>query len=372
MTGLPDYQFVAIDPATGAVKQIYDGVALYDAIYNRPLDDIGALSMTLPGDNADLDNIFSLDTMIEVLRTSPSTGHLQVEDTFLVRLTHRFREGNEARYVIGALSLNHLLKRRLIDPDDDPTAAGGYSTKAGLSDVVMRAYAREQIGDLASAVRQVPNFSVGGVLGIGSPVGKRARYDNLLSVMQELALQGNMDFIVRRITGNTLRLTIEPIGTDKTKTTNYPFTPFVMFNPARGNLENPSLLIDRKEEANVVYALGQGQGEFRITSIVQGYGVADSPYNRIEFSQDIRLAERGEPQQLLTGALNALKENQIKQEFTFEVSGSAPGATYRLDFDIGDLVTAAWEDTSIDLRIRDVEISLSQSGEKMSIVTETI
>jgi hypothetical protein len=372
---LADYQITVIDPASGQVNQIYDGTALYEMRYNRPLNDIGALALTLPvqGNALRLRSIFSLDALIEVARTSPTTGQLQVEDTFLTRLTHRFREGDEERFVVGGLSLNHLLARRVIDPDDDPLAAGGYSTKAGPADDVMRAYAREQCGDLClTAARQFPNFSVGPVGSIGAGVGKRARYENLFELFQELSRSGNMDFIVRRISGNTLRLTIAPIGTDKSVTTNYPFAPSVMLNPDRGNLANPSLLIDRKKESNFCYALGQGQGEFRIVAKVTGLGLGDSPYNRLEFTEDVRLAERNQNQQLLTGARDALKERQPIREFTFEPTGQQPGNIYRDDWDIGDLVTAAWDDESLDLRIRDVELDISQSGENISVTMEPV
>lgn len=371
---LPDYQISCINPFTGAVITVYDGVALYELRYNRALNDIGALALTLPVENNanELSSIFGLDTLIEVARTSPVTGQLQVEDTFLTRLTHRFREGNEERFVVGGLSLNHLLARRVIDPDDDPLAAGGYSTKAGPADDVMRSYAREQCGDLASAARQFPDFSVGAVGSVGSGVGKRARYENLFETFQELSQSGNMDFIVSRITGNTLRLTIAPIGSDKSKTTNYPFAPFVMLNPDRGNLANPSLIIDRKKEANFCYALGQGQGEFRIVAKVTGLGLGDSPYNRLEFTEDVRLAERGQSQQLLTGARDALKEKQPLREFTFEPSGEQPGNVYRFDWDVGDVISCQWDDESLDLRVRDVEISISAEGESINVSVEPV
>jgi hypothetical protein len=371
---LPDYQLSIIDPTTGQVITVYDGVALYELRYNRPLNDIGAMALTLPveGNALRLRSIFSLDALIEVARTSPLTGQLQVEDTFLTRLTHRFREGDEERFVVGGLSLNHLLARRVIDPDDDPLAAGGYSTKAGPADDVMRSYAREQAGDLASADRAFPNFSVGPVGSIGTGVGKRARYENLFELFQELSRSSNMDFIVTRVTSNTLRLTIAPIGTDKSQSPNYPFAPFFMLNPDRGNLANPSLLIDRKKEGNFCYALGQGQGEFRIVAKVTGLGLGDSPYNRLEFTQDVRLAERGQSQQLLTGARDALKERQPQREFTFEPSGQQPGNIYRQDFDVGDLLTASWDDESLDLRVRDVELDISESGENISVVMEPV
>lgn len=372
---LPDYQIMVINPVNGQTVHVYDGTALYELKYNRPLNDIGALALTLPveGNALRLRSIFSLDALIEVARTSPVTGRLQVEDTFLTRLTHRFREGDEERFVVGALSLNHLLARRVIDPDDDPIAAGGYSTKSGPADDVMRAYAREQCGDLClTPSRQFPNFNVGPVGSVGSGVGKRARYENLFELFQELSRSGLVDFIITRLTGNTLRLTIAPIGSNKSIGPNYPFAPFVMLDPDRGNLYNPSMLIDRKKEGNLCYALGQGQGEFRIVSKVPGLGIGDSPYNRLEFAEDVRLAERGQAQQLLTAAREALKERQPIREFTFEPSGDKPGNIYRQDWDVGDLITAAWDDESLDLRVKDVELDISEGGENISVVMEPV
>lgn len=363
---LPDYQLTVIHPATGQPLTVITGSGIDNLTYSIALNNIGALAMTLP-EGPPWSDIFVPDALIEVARTSPLTGTLQTEEVFLTRLTHRFREGDEELFVVGGLSLNHLLARRVIDPDDDPLAAGGYSTKAGPADDVMRAYAREQCGDLSSVARQFPNFSVGPVLSVGRPVGKRARYENLFELLQELAQTGQMDFRTQRLTGNTLRLTIEPIGSDKSRSTNYPFAPFVMFNPQRGNLENPSLLIDRKKESNFVYALGQGPGEFRIVAKVAGLGTGDSPYNRIEFTEDVRLAERGQGQQLLTGARDALVNNQAKKEFTFDLSGELPGSIYHVDWVIGDVVTCAWDTTELDLRITEVELSISADGESIVV-----
>lgn len=366
---LPDYQLTIVSPSSGQPLTVITGSGLDGLRFSRVLNGIGSLALTLP-EGEDWASIFTLDTLIEVARTDPVTGGLRTEDTYLTRLTHRFREGDQELFVVGGLSLNHLLARRVVDPDDDTLAAGGYSTKAGPADDVMRAYAREQCGDLASAARQFPNFSVGPVLSVGGGVGKRARYENLLELFQELAKAGQMDFTTRRLTGNTLRLTIEPIGSDKTRSTNYPFAPFVMFNPVRGNLENPSLLQDRKGEGTYVYALGQGPGEFRIVSQVSGLGIVDSPYNRIEFTEDIRLAERGFGQQLLTGARDALISRQAQKVFTFRITGDLPGAVYHVDWEIGDLVTCAWDAVELNLRITEVELDISADGESINVKVE--
>lgn len=366
----PNYQIVLISCATGNVKRIFDGTSFYEMRFNRVLDDVGSIAITFPIEDS-LPTLFLKDDFIEIRRTSPITGELITEETYLVRLTQRFRENNDERWVVGGLSLNHLIARRVIDPADDPLAAGGFSTKAGTADEVMRGFAREQMADLASVARRFPNFSVGLTPGTAQPVGKRSRYDNLLEVFQDLSLQGQTDFIIVRYSGNSLRLNIQPIGVDRTKTSNYPFAEFTQFDPDRGNLTTPSLVTDSKKEQNFCYALGQGQGDTRIVAKVAGDNLSESPYNRIEFTADIRQSDRSDPLYLLTGARAALTENQVKQEFTFEIIQGASGTVYRKDYDLGDKITVRWESVSIDLRVTGIEISLDASeGENISTTLE--
>lgn len=371
---LPNYQISIIGAATGSTNLVLDGSAFDDLKFSRVLDDIGVLALTLPFD-ADLAAQFTLDAFIEVARTSPVTGKLQTEETYFNRLTHHFREGDEEKLIIGGFSLNHLLARRIVDPADDPLGAGGYSTKSGPADDVLVAYAREQCGDLASAARRFPNFSVAASSSLGATAGRRLRYENVLEVFQDVCNQSRltlMDFQIVRLNGNTLRLNVAPIGTDRTRTRNYPAAPFVELNPLRGNLSDPSLLFDRKKEQNFVYALAKGPGESRIVTRVSGEGIADSPYNRMEFTTDIRNAERGDTATVFTSARAALFDQQPKKEFTFKPTGTEPGGIYRQDYDIGDLVTCTFGDDSFDLRIRGVEITLSPDNEEISVTVAPI
>lgn len=252
---LADYQLTVRNPADGTVRIVLDGTAFDDCRYSRALNDVGVFAMTLPSD-PDWPAIFTVDALIDVERTSPLTGYLQTEETYLARLSHRFREGDQERYVVGGLSLNHLLARRVVDPDDDPAAAGGFSTKAGPADDILHDYADEQCANPINSLRAFPNFSVAASTSVGAAAGRRLRYELLLEVFQDVANQSNVDFIITRLIDNVLRLTIAPIGADRTRTRNYPFAPFVELTPQRGNLGEPSLLFDRKREQNYVYALG--------------------------------------------------------------------------------------------------------------------
>lgn len=371
---LPQYQISITDAATGDTNAVLDGAAFDECRFSRLLDDVGLFAITLPNRD-EWTSLFSLDSLIDVMRTSPITGRLQTEEVYLTRLTHRFREGNEEKFVVGGFSLNHLLARRLIDPTDDPAAAGGYSTKAGPADDLLVAYANEQCGPSASVARRFPNFTVAASSSVGASAGRRLRYDNLLEVFQDVCNQSTltlMDFQIVRLSGNTLRLNVAPIGVDRTRSHNYPFGPFVELNPLRGNLSDPSLLFDRKQEQNFVYALSKGPGDSRIVTKVSGDGVSDSPYNRIEFTADIRTAERGDTTTVMSNARTALYDKQPRKEFTFKPTGAEPGNIYRQDWDIGDRVTCVFGDDQFDLRIRGVDIRLSGAGEEISVTVSPI
>lgn len=366
---LANYQVRVWDVKTGDLTRIYDAPRLYSLRYSRMVNDIGSLVATFPGDDA-IQADFPLDTLIEVQRTSPVSGRLTTEATYLMRLVERVRSDNEERLIIGAQHANHLLKRRVIDPDDDPLAAGGYSTKSGAADSVMREYALEQCGSSASAARQFPNFTIDTVAGVGQNVGRRLRHDNLFKVIQELADQGGVDFRIVQTSANNLELKIARLGTDRTKARNYPVAPFVMLNPLRGNLSNPTLRRDRKKEANFCYGLGQGANEQRIVLKQAGDGMGDSPYNRIEFTKDVRLSERGNSLEILTQVRDALADKATGYEFEFDLSGDTPGAIYNQDWFLGDQVTVAWAGVEQDVRITGVEINIGPEGERISVTTE--
>ena len=368
---LPDYQIVFISCRTGLTQYVLDPSAVDDLKYSRVLNDVGSLAITLPADHPyalelirqGLDAV--LDDFIEVYRTNPATGELVLEETYLLRLLHQFRENNMERIALGGYSLNHLLKRRIVDPKTDPLQSGGYSTKAGLASSIMREYVIQQAG-IGAGTRAFPNFNVPAIGDFGTRAGRRLRYEVLFDVLQGLSLSNDCDFIVQRGLGNVINCNIMQIGVDYRYSTNYPTSPYVILDPQRGNLNDPSLTYDRKDEQNYMYAQGQGQGVNRKLIEIPGMGIADSPFNRIEVLEDVRAAEKADALTLYTQAVVSLKEKQPKREFTFTISGTDPGSSYRNDFDIGDLFTAQWGNFVLDLRMNSVEVTVGAGGEEIA------
>lgn len=361
------YQVALISCVTGQTLAEFDGISFFDLRYSRVLNGVGRIAMTLPSNNP-YRNLFTVDSFIEVYRTDPTStiSALILEETYLLRLTHRYREDNDEWFAIGGVSLNDLMRRRIVNPADDPSGGGasGYSTKAGAADTVIRNYCLQQMGASASALRQVPGLTILPVAGTGIPVGARLRFENLLEQMQDLAQKGGTDFIIQRGAGAAVTLAIAPIGSDKTQATNYPWNSWVGLNPQRGNLQRPSLQVDRTDEKTYVYAMGEGQGANRQVFNLIGDSATDSPFNFIEFTNDVRNIQKGDATGLLTGARIAIRDNLPQTTFTFEPTGLEPGNTYRQDWDIGDRVTVTWDNFSQTVRFTEIEIGVSgDSGE---------
>jgi hypothetical protein len=365
------YQILIINPTTGLVEGIIDSQSVVDIQYSRILNGIGRLAVTLPADDR-WNALFTLDTLVEIYRTHPVLGTLQKEETYFVRIFNRSQTAESDLITFGGLSLNHILTRRVINPNDDPLVAGAYSTKAGHADTVIYDYVNEQMGTAASLERQMPNFSIELPTGIADGAGARLSYENLYDEMLKLAKAGKTDIIVERTTGNNLKLYIKPIGVDRTKLTNYPLKQWVGLSPIRGNLPEAALALDRSSEKNFVYELGNGEGSRRDILEVPGSGMADSPWNRCEFSEDSRGIERNDALGLLTGALNSLYENRYKQEFSMSCRADEPGNAYKDDWDLGDLVTVLFNNMEFNLRISEVSISFSETEETINVQVEQL
>jgi len=367
---LPQYQINVID-WTGNLQAVYDGTSVYDLKYGIMLNDVGALAMAIPWKDG-LSSLFALDTFVEVMRTSPVTGRLAVAGTYMVRMTNPYRDGDEERFLVGGVSLEHLILRKIVDPDDDPAQVGGYSTKAGPADQLIHDYCYDQMAN-SNAARRVPNFTIGPIGTVGISTGQRLRHDNLLKVCQGLAKQGGVDFQIVRTSGNNLRMNILPIGSNKTMSYNYPGSPFVLLSRKRGNLTNPSLKLDRSKEENFVYIKGQGQGNSRLILKLGHSTVIDSPYNRIEYAEDARSSEKASALTLFTEGKTSLADNIIVAAFDFQPNAQEPGNVYGLDWIVGDQVTVTWDNiTYFNLRITGVELDINERGETIKVKVEQV
>lgn len=364
---LPDYQIVLRSRDDGLIKIVYGPEELDKFTYERRLNEIGSVTLDLPSSDTTYD-MFLLDDFIEIQRRRDDTGVFEVEGTYFVRSTQRYVTNGQEFLTVGGKSLEHLLKRRIIDPDDDPNAIGGYTIVAGLADSVIWYVTIYNVGPNASGGRQAEGLAVPDVSGIGLPIGDKLRHQNLYETLQDLSARGKVDFRIVRTDGRNMRFECGKFGQDRTFGTNYGFGPMLLLQPSHGNLGEPSLVVDRAEEITVLYALGQGPGETRLVAKVPDPRVLDSPWNRCEDSEDFRNLDRSSPLTLVSAGQGVLDDNaQSLEEFTFTIDPATPGSIYRSDWDLGDSLTVWWGTFQSDYRITGLTVTVDPSGESFDV-----
>lgn len=374
MGAFADYQIVLIDIVTGANLDIIDAPRWEMLTYNRVLNDVSKLEFTVAlTDNSS--GYRDLDTIIEVYRRNENNQTMQRENTYLLRYwSIYYDESADVEYITrGAVSCEDLLKCRIIVPADDPLNAGGYSTKQDLAGVVMSEYVSQQlVAPAVNLIRAMPNFFIQSNPFQGNIIFQRRAWEVLFDVILDCSAKGNIDFRVFRFLNNQVDppdfvFSAERIGTDKTKTANYPYASYIYFAPQRANMRQPVLTQNRYEEKNYVYVLGPGTEGAREVLPMGGDTIIDSPYNRREATTDARDIEYNVTDGFLTAGSTFLKENEPTITFEFVPDLNAPQGAYKIDWDLGDLVTAAYQGYESDFRIIKVEVTVQGREETINL-----
>jgi len=170
------YQLAIWEVATNTLKEIIPLNESITLTYEVLVNDISTLALVMPDDMHDLREIFADYNIIDVQREDPD-GDLVTEESYFVVGFNRVTADDGQRVIISGLSLNTLMEGRIVDPADDSTQPnGGYATKAGDAAQVIRAYVREQLGDLSSTSRSAPRFSIPLYPDSGESVGANLRH----------------------------------------------------------------------------------------------------------------------------------------------------------------------------------------------------
>ena len=172
------------------------------------------------------------------------------------------------------------LAGRLVYPD--PTAAADSQTASHYTDsdtaeTLMRDLVNLNAGPGALPDRQVPNLALGAVAGVGSTVSVSARFSNLLTELQGLAVAGgDLGFRIRQDAGQLLFEVYQP--RDLTATARYSWD--------LGNLRSVSV---ERSAPTVTHAIVGGQGEEENRQIVErGDAAAAARWWRMEQWVDSR------------------------------------------------------------------------------------
>src|SRR6188474_3278525 len=108
--------------------------------YTKVLNDVGTFQITIDANDKSAQHFGLLDMLVNVYRRNRPMGRLELDASYFARDWERLEDedSGEEYIIFSGVSLEDLLKRRVIRPEDDPVNAGGFVTRAGSGDVVMR------------------------------------------------------------------------------------------------------------------------------------------------------------------------------------------------------------------------------------------
>lgn len=258
-------------------------------------------------------------------------------------------------YQIAALDYGCYAKWRVVIPD----AAAEYDEVTDHLDDAAKAYVANHAGSTATvAARQFSDLTVeADEAAVGSDT-VQARYDNLLSLLQELGNKGAFDWrFVPSATGVVFQTAYPYWGLDRTKGNGVNAEMVISID--RRNWREVAFSEDLTEHYNFVYVAGQGEGVNR--EIVERSTAGDiTAYKRRELFVDARDLE-------LTSALQLRGDAKLAEyKPAVELSGAPLTSTWKSGWDLGDQITIYanryGRTFAEDAQCRAIEVTVASDG----------
>lgn len=313
-------------------------------------NDVGAWSLV--GSNEDL-NFITWSSILQFKRNN------ELMMTGLVESFDRKFTSKVDSLAISGVDTNALLKRRVTypDPTEDVVIAPDYKystafdTRTGTQEKIMKEYVQYNLGPNALSIRQNPFVTLQTNAGLGDTLTWYARFENLLELLQELAIP--------------VSLTSEELGFDFGGTNGFEFQvyqPRDLTSSAVFSMELGTILSfeygTAAPDANYIIAGGKGEDANRI---FYSYGDTSSisQYRFREMFHDASSIETAT--ELYPIIVQKLFENADKTSIKVEPA-DLPWFKFWDDYRVGDKVTSVIDGTEIEDIIRIVEFNLSTSG----------
>lgn len=377
------YQVILKDSTGLTVANIDSWIS---ASISHRVNDPGSVTLSLGGDDPRIP-LFEENGILEFWRAWPEYGigwYLEKEALITDPGNRSTDEAGGRHYDVAGVGFVDLLRRRVIAWQVDSDQAW----KSDYGGTVMRAYVRENLGDLAlsSSGRHLDGTLEGLTIGTGSGEGAIWEGDragrNLLEVLQEIALAAGCDFDVigtgrqlsvyvwrgaqRYIPSFEFRVYADQRGEDLSVDSGVG-SESVVFALNRGNMAVPAYTLSYANEVNAVVVLGAEYAGYPLVSVrTRSWRIVPSKINQREVT-------RNEGNEENYDGLDAAGDAELAagvpaESFTWEFV-QIPGCLYGRDYHCGDKVTGRYDDIERSKRLTSIDITLeAPSGGAMETI----
>lgn len=365
--------------------------AYYSLDFRHVLNDVSTATLVLSG-NDPRTELFELGCLLEIWRRVPGYAPAAVPPD-------RLRSGEwyceweglyddyealtktdgEELFTVYAVSYIDLLRRREILYPSTDTESPSNKVAARPTQTAMYEFVRENVGEVATVANgrlitgTITPLQIPAMVG-GGPNWRGARaWRNLLRVLQELAEYGGVDFdIIGKGGGQwNFETFVNQLGADRTTTgldsttgRNAAGNPPVIFANQYDNFAQGVLKSRNRSSANVIAALGQGEGVARdyVVAIVS----AEIDAGRVNQREVTRNASaQSNLPALWAYAEGVRQELRSGEDLNFDPLITANGV-YGVHFWWTDRVTAIYRGVSRNKRITQVTVRVDQQGERFT------
>ena len=303
------------------------------------------------------------DWFVRIFRTDPYTQtRSMVYSGMHITTVDQARTTGDLIFNLYGSGYTQLLTRRVVVP---PT---GYenSDKTGPAESILKSYISDCLVSPIDADRIMPGVSIEADSAEGDYIEYSTRYINLLTVCENVANAGKIDFGL--IEGNNLGEVIvrarQTWGKDR-RQGNLEGNQPTVFSFLFGNMAIPILSINASDEKNFIYVGGPGQGTERQVEVVSS--PTTKPWGRKEAFVEAR--QQDSDISILSTGLAYLESKKKAEELNFDIIQTV-GSRWLVDWDLGDLITARYFDKVFDKKI--VEVGVVVSAEASSELVETV
>lgn len=340
-----------------------------DLSYARTVNDVGSLTLTLPGTYAFPASALP-DGRIEVWRRLPNGREYLDTDTIWMVQAIEYQEAADGTRALVVEADTPLCLLREPGRFVDAYAATGNASKNSPADNLIKAIVREQLGSSAATARQIPGFTVQADTTQAPYISKAFAWRAVLDVLRDVAAASTeagtylaFDMVSPVPAQLEFQTFIGARGTDN----RFPsgVSP-VILSPERRTLVQAVLRYDFRDEVTYAKVGGSGEGTARLTGEASDAArLAVSPYRRRErftnaTSTDTQTALDDEA----SGAVRAGRPRVI-------VSGKI-AQTRDLQYGVhwlwGDYVTIQAFGRQVDARIDAITVRVTPGGETIDAV----
>ena len=350
------------------------GIRLADASYflslkySRVVNDVGVLTLTLPGDfNQNLIRV--PDGRIEVWRRLPGSSreYLDAETIWLIKKMDNDKDDDGRETIIIEADTPLCLLRepgRFVNYDADDT--DNTSVTNAAADDAIKVVARRNIGVNAGAGRNLSAYiSVAPNMALGGVISKSYAWRDCLKVMQEMANASTQagvyvafDIVAPTPDALEFRTYVQQRGVDH----RFPAgqNP-ILIGPDFGNMGACHLSRDWRQEITYALAGGRGEGANRLTGEAQDdvrigaspFGLREKFVNATQYTTTTGLAAEAEA---------VVRQGRPRTLFKGKLLDT-PDTRYGVHWAWGDFVTVQAFGLSFDARIDAVTVSVTPGKE---------